>query len=97
MINTCKIVRPLLRADGIKDRELTASIAPATSNKVIAIKRSDGLFFKAINIQPKRVAAADIRASISPSSRFEISPLLNTYRTSLLLSLLPRAISSMLR
>ena len=40
------------------------------------MKRSEGFFFKAINIQPKSVAAADSRASISPRSRVEISPLL---------------------
>jgi hypothetical protein len=43
---------------------------------VIAMKRSEGFFFKAINIQPRSVAEADSRASSSPSSRVEISPLL---------------------
>ena len=75
--NTCMMLRPLSRADGINERALTVNIAPATSNSVIAMKRSDGFFFKAINIQPKSVAAADSRASISPSSRVEISPLLH--------------------
>ncbi|MFM7451532.1 MAG: hypothetical protein ACKO2M_03495, partial [Actinomycetota bacterium] len=68
---------PISRADGINWRALTVSIAPATSNSVMAMKRSDGFFFKAINIQPKRVAPADSRARISPSSRVEISQLLH--------------------
>ena len=75
--STCIIFKPLSRADGINWRALTVSIAPATSNSVIAIKRSDGFFFKAINIQPKSVAPADSRARISPSSRVEISQLLH--------------------
>ena len=74
--NTCIRFRPLSRADGINWRALTVSIAPATSNSVMAIKRSEGFFFKAINIQPRRVAEAESRASSSPSSRVEISPLL---------------------
>jgi len=41
------------------------------------MKRSEGFFFKAINIQPRSVAEADSRARISPSSRVEISQLLH--------------------
>jgi hypothetical protein len=75
--NTCITSSPLSRADGINWRALTVSIAPATSNSVIAIKRSEGFFFKAINIQPRSVAEADSRARISPISKVEMSQLLH--------------------